>query len=114
MPSVLDQPWPSADSTSGEGRKTVPLFFRYFNGHCAVTPQHLRETGGGTFRHFRHFRRCAGGRETPQSALVRSCPAASSSPRLNIWQGPHYFSIFLMGPPQHLGAILRRTFRYFR
>src|SRR5258706_3678143 len=37
MPSVLDQPWPSADSTSGEGRKTFPLFFRYFNGHCAVT-----------------------------------------------------------------------------
>src|SRR6266404_7812219 len=37
MPSVLDQPQPSADSRSGRGRNTFPLFFRYFNGDCAVT-----------------------------------------------------------------------------
>ena len=37
MPSVLDQAQPFADSISGTGRKTVPLFFRYFNDHCAVT-----------------------------------------------------------------------------
>src|SRR5712675_746693 len=69
MPSVLDQFQPCADSTSGRAEGPSRYIFRYFNGHFAVTTQHLRQTWRKTFR---HFRRCASPKgEFPQLALPR-------------------------------------------
>src|SRR6266404_2803111 len=69
MPSVLDQFQPCADSTSGRAEGPSRYIFRYFNGHFAVTTQHLRQTWRKTFR---YFRRCATPiGEFPQLALPR-------------------------------------------
>src|SRR5258708_38365760 len=45
MPSVLDQALPFADSISGRGRSTPPLFCRFFNGPCGNHPNTWGETG---------------------------------------------------------------------
>ena len=52
MPTVLNQSQASTGSTSGKSRRTVPLFFRYFNEYRAVTTPTSSRESAKDFPHF--------------------------------------------------------------
>src|SRR5882757_5185748 len=105
MPSVLDQPWPSADSTSGEGRKTVPLFFRYFNGHCAVTTPTSSPDLAKDFPAFPPVRRRSRDSAISAGALLPS--GFEQPPTQHLARAPLFFHFFNGTTPTSWGDLAK-------
>ncbi len=107
MPTVLNQSQASTGSTSGKSRRTVPLFFRYFNEYRAVTTPTSSRESAKDFPHFPLVRYPQRGNSAisatplpPPTKPSRHRAAETNLRRLV--DPPHYFSIILFVTAQHM------------